>query len=71
MEKLHFKKILKGSHGGNSVPDVEIPRYIRLLKKKKMILKDMITHEFKLTEINNAISLLRSGKAGRIVIKMN
>ena len=32
---------------------------------------NMITNEFKLTEINKAIDLLRSGKAGRIVIKMN
>jgi len=68
---LHFKKILTGSHGGDSVPDIEIPRYIRLINKKKMTLDNMITHEFKLTEINNAIDLLRSGKAGRIVIKMN
>ena len=68
---LHFKKILTGSHGGDSVPDIEIPRYIRLISKKKMTLDNMITHEFKLTEINNAIDLLRSGKAGRIVIKMN
>jgi Zn-dependent alcohol dehydrogenase len=68
---LHFKKILTGSHGGNSVPDVEIPRYIRLINEKKMTLDNMITHEFKLAEINSAIDLLRSGKAGRIVIKMN
>ena len=26
---LHFNKILTGSHGGNSVPDIDIPRYIR------------------------------------------
>ena len=68
---LHFKKILKGSHGGDSIPDIEIPRYIRLINKKKMTLNNMITNEFKLTEINKAIDLLRSGKAGRIVIKMN
>ena len=68
---LHFKKILKGSHGGDSIPDIEIPRYIRLINKKKMTLDNMITNEFKLTEINKAIDLLRSGKAGRIVIKMN
>ena len=68
---LHFKKILTGSHGGDSIPDIEIPRYIRLLSKKKMTLDNMITDEFKLTEINDAIDLLRSGKAGRIVIKMN
>ena len=68
---LHFKKILKGSHGGDSIPDTEIPRYIRLINKKKMTLDNMITNEFKLTEINKAIDLLRSGRAGRIVIKMN
>ena len=68
---LHFKKILKGSHGGDSIPDIEIPRYIRLINKKKMTLDNMITNEFKLAEINKAIDLLRSGKAGRIVIKMN
>ena len=68
---LHFKKILTGSHGGDSIPDIEIPRYIRLIDKKKMTLDNMITDEFKLTEINSAIDLLRSGKAGRIVVKMN
>ena len=30
-----FKKILKGSHGGSAVPDLEIPRYINLIKRKK------------------------------------
>ena len=36
-----------------------------------MSLKNLITHEFNLTEINNAIDLFRSGKAGRIIIKNN
>ncbi len=68
---LHFEKILTGSHGGNSVPDIDIPRYIRLINQKKMTLENIITHEFDLTEINSAIDLFRSGKAGRIIIKMN
>ena len=68
---LHFKKILTGSHGGDSIPDIDIPRYIRLLNQKKMTLKNLITHEFKLTDINKAIDLFRNGKAGRIIIKMN
>ena len=68
---LHFKKILTGSHGGSAIPDIEIPRYIRLIKKKKMTLKNIITHEFSLNDINKAIALFRTGKAGRIVIKMN
>ena len=68
---LHFNKVLTGSHGGDSVPDNDIPRYIRLIKHKKMTLENLITHEFKLSEINKALDLFRSGKAGRIVINMN
>jgi len=68
---LHFKKILTGSHGGDSIPDIDIPRYIRLMNQKKMTLENLITHEFELTDINKAIELFRSGKAGRIVIKIN
>ena len=67
---LHFKKILKGSHGGSAVPDIEIPRYIRLIKEKKMTLKNLITHQFNLSEINKAITLFRNGNSGRIIIKM-
>ena len=36
-----------------------------------MTLENLITHEFKLSEINKALDLFRSGKAGRIVINMN
>ena len=68
---LHFNKVLTGSHGGDSVPDNDIPRYIRLIKHKKMTLENLITHEFKLSEINKALDLFRSGKTGRIVINMN
>ena len=68
---LHFEKVLTGSHGGSAVPDVEIPRYIRLIDQKKMSLENIITHEFKLNEINKAIELFRTGKAGRIIINMD
>tara|TARA_B100001123_G_C15339520_1_gene1034214 strand:+ start:954 stop:1976 length:1023 start_codon:yes stop_codon:yes gene_type:complete len=67
---LAFDKTLAASHGGNSIPDKDIPRYIRLIKNKKMTLENLITHEFKLTEINSAIDLFRSGKAGRIILKI-
>ena len=68
---LHFEKILTGSHGGDAIPNIDIPRYIRLINQKKMTLENIITHEFNLKEINNLKDLLRSGKAGRIIIKMN
>jgi len=67
---LHFNKILTGSHGGDAIPDLEIPRYIRLMEANKMTLDGLITHEFALEEINDALDLFRSGKAGRIIFKM-
>ena len=68
---LAFNKTLAASHGGNSVPDKDIPRYIRLIKNKNISLEKLITHEFDLTEINKAITLFGSGKAGRIILKIN
>ena len=67
---LHFNKVLTGSHGGDAIPDLEIPRSIRLMDADKMTLDELITHEFKLDEINEALDLFRSGEAGRIIIKM-
>jgi len=68
---LHFKKVLKGSHGGSVQPNLEIPRYIDLMKKGKMTLDGIITHEFKLEEINEALSTIRRGETGRVVIKFS
>ncbi len=68
---LAFDKVLKASHGGASYPDRDIPRYIKLLKNKKINLNNLITHEFELNDINKAIDLFRTGKAGRIIIKLS
>ena len=68
---LHFNKTLSGSHGGNAKPNLDIPRYIRLIESKKMSLDGLITHEFSLGEINQALELFRSGEAGRILIDLN
>lgn len=68
---LHFNQVITGSHGGNAHPDIDIPRYIRLIQSGKMTLEGLITHEFKLESINEAIDLFRTGVAGRIVIDLN
>jgi S-(hydroxymethyl)glutathione dehydrogenase/alcohol dehydrogenase len=67
---LHFKKILKGSHGGSVSPDLEIPRLIRLVNLGKMRLDGLITHEFPLEDVNQAIAALRSGEAARVLLRM-
>ena len=67
---LHFKKVLKGSHGGESEPHLDIPRYIRLFEHGKLSLEGLVTHEFPLDEINPAIDLVRSGDSGRVLVRM-
>ena len=67
---LHFNKVLTGSHGGDAIPDIEILRYISLIEAGKLTLDGLITHEFVLEEINDALDLFRIGEAGRILVKM-
>ncbi len=67
---LHFKKVLRGSHGGDAEPHLEIPRYARLMKTGKLKLDGLITHEFKLAQINEAIDVVRGGEAGRVIVAM-
>jgi len=66
---LHFEKKLHGSHGGEAVPDVDITNYIKLYKKGKLNLKELITERYALDKINEAIGNMRQGKTtGRCMI---
>ena len=69
---LHFGKTISGSHGGETIPHEDIPRYQKLLDAGRIQLKPLITDYFKLEEINTAIQKMRSGEiAGRCLIKMD
>lgn len=67
---LHFKKVLKGSEGGSCLPALDIPRIIDLVKLGRVSLDGLVTHEFDLEDINDALDLVRTGQAGRVLIKM-
>jgi len=67
---LHFRKVLKGSEGGGVVPDVDIPKLIGLFNRGRLKLEGLITHEFTLDQINEAITVFKSGEAGRVLINM-
>ena len=68
---LHFGKIIIGSHGGECKPELDIPRYIKLLKNKKISFDDLVTCRYSLDNINNAINAMRNGSsAGRILIDL-
>ena len=67
---LHFNQVLTGSEGGGSLPHIDIPRYIRLHQTGKLNLNGLITHEFSLDDVNDAINVVRSGECGRCILKM-
>ena len=68
---LYFGKTLLGSHGGQAEPATDIPRYVNLWRQGRLHLQEMITHTLPLGEINAAIALVRTGGAGRCVIRMD
>jgi S-(hydroxymethyl)glutathione dehydrogenase/alcohol dehydrogenase len=65
---IHFNKILTGSHGGDALPHIDIPRIIRLNQAGRLSLDGIITHEFSLAEINAALDVMRQGTAGRVLL---
>lgn len=69
---LHFGKKIVGSHGGESIPNDDIPRFIKLYMSKKIKLKNLISKTYCIEKINEAISEIRNGEVtGRVVIDMN
>jgi S-(hydroxymethyl)glutathione dehydrogenase / alcohol dehydrogenase len=69
---LHFGKELRGSHGGDAVPQADIPRYAALYRAGRIRLKELVTERFALGDINTAIERMRDGRlAGRCSIQMD
>ena len=68
---LHFGKVLTGSHGGESKPAEDIPRYLRLLRQGRLELDRVVSARYSLEEINTAIDAMRDGStAGRVMIDL-
>jgi S-(hydroxymethyl)glutathione dehydrogenase/alcohol dehydrogenase len=69
---LHFGKQIIGSHGGETQPSKDIPRFIRLYKAGKLELSSLITERFSLDDINVALDRMRNGEvSGRCLVAIN
>lgn len=67
---LHFGKGLSGSHGGEAIPQTDIPRYYQLFRTGRIQLKNLITNYYPLEKINDALDGVRNGSiAGRCLIR--
>jgi len=67
---LHFGRRVLGSHGGETNPDVDIPRYLELYKLGKLKLDEQISHRFSIDDINDAVDVVREGQAARCLVSM-
>jgi len=65
---LHFGKLFKGSHGGESQPADDIPRYLRILAARGIEARKFISDRCSLGEVNEAISKMRLGQSIHTVI---
>lgn len=60
---LHMGRVLRGSHGGDSRPAEDIPRYVRMLKAGRFEAAGFVSHRSDLVSINDAIGKMRCGEA--------
>ena len=68
---LHFEKRLTGSHGGECRPEIDIPRYVRLVREGRLQLASLIGKRYPLADINDAIDDMKSGRlAGRAIVRL-
>jgi len=62
---------ISSTQGGKITPSTDFIRFIKLYQTGRLKIDKLITHTLPLDDINKAISLLKAGKAGRILIKMS
>ena len=65
---LHFGKVLTGSEGGGSLPAVDIPRYVRMMRNGVFDPSGFITHRGRLDDVNELIGKMREGEVVHAVI---
>ena len=69
---LHYGKVITGSHGGESKPEADTLRYLKLYDAGRIRLKNIISARYGLSDINEAIQSVVTGEAtGRVLINFN
>ncbi|HWD20265.1 MAG TPA: zinc-binding dehydrogenase [Verrucomicrobiae bacterium] len=68
---LHFGKVLRGSHGGDSQPSDDIPRYLRMLRAGRFDTDGFVSHRVSLAEVNEGVDKMRAGEVIHCMIRFN
>lgn len=62
---------IRGSWGGESNPDVDVPKFAGFYRDGRWPLEKLITHRLPLNRINEAFQLLESGRSARVLIEID
>ncbi len=68
---IHMGRTLTGSYGGGARPDTDIPRAQELWREGKLTPEGVVARVVPLEEVNDAISAMQAGTAGRWILRMN
>jgi len=63
-------KRLLGSWGGETQPDSDIPKYIDMFLRGQLALEKLVTNEYPLGDINQALDDLEAGRVVRAMVDM-
>lgn len=69
-KQLNMGKQLRGTWGGDNIPDRDFARYCAMLINKQFSLEPLSTSHYTLAEINKALDDLESGKTIRPIISL-
>lgn len=65
---LHLGKMLRCSHGGDSEPARDIPRYLRMMRDRCFDASGFVSHRVTLADINNGIANMRAGEVIHCIV---
>ena len=68
-ELSQYEYTVLGSDLGGASPGLDFPKLTRLLTAGKIDLASLVTHRFGLPDVNEALAVMLSGDAGRVVIE--
>jgi S-(hydroxymethyl)glutathione dehydrogenase/alcohol dehydrogenase len=63
-------KRIVGTWGGETQPDTDIPRFVGWFREGRLPLAELITREYRLEEINEALADMEQGRLTRALVKM-
>jgi S-(hydroxymethyl)glutathione dehydrogenase/alcohol dehydrogenase len=63
-------KRIEGSWGGESLPERDVPRFARLYLEGRLPLDKLITHRYRLEQLNEAMSDMAARRVGRPMVDL-